>query len=60
MQLDAPNTNRGRVLARWAANAPDSFAFRAVGAGFGALRLVSLKSHSAFWWFASYAGFPRT
>jgi hypothetical protein len=31
MQLDAPNTNRGRVLARWAANAPASFAFGRLG-----------------------------
>jgi hypothetical protein len=35
VQLDTPDTNGGRVLARWAANAPDSLAFRAVGAGFG-------------------------
>ena len=27
---------------------------------FRALQLVSLKSHAAFWRFASYAGFPRT
>jgi hypothetical protein len=56
MQLEAPDT---RTSVRSATNAPNSFAFRAVGAGFGE-QLVSLKSYAAFWRFARYDGFPRS
>jgi hypothetical protein len=48
-----------RTSASSAANPPDSFAFPAVGAGFPALQLVSLKSHAAFWRFAGYAWLPK-